>query len=128
MLPRLTFIHKSTYDKISFWFKRRKFTICLASAKTINKSKERTFKQVGVYLNKPIYTYGQLFVALLRVPNFFFLNVLTLLINKIQGLMTNSVNKNAHCTYNVVNTKVLNRPLISGRIFVCLLLILNLFC
>ena len=119
MLPRFTFIHESTEDGISLRFKRRQFPIRPAFAKTINKCQGQTFKQVGIYLDQPIYTHGQLYVAFSRVPNFSSFHVLIRPIDKIQGLMTNSVGKSAHCTYNVVYKEVLDRPLISGQISVC---------
>lgn len=34
---------------------------------TINKAQGQTFKSVGVYLPKPVFTHGQLYVAFSRV-------------------------------------------------------------
>ena len=128
LLPRLTFIHESTEDGISLRFKRRQFPIRPAFAMTINKCQGQSFKQVGIYLDQPIFTHEQLYVAFSRVANFSSLHVLIRPINKIQGLMTNSVGESAHCTYNVVYQKVLVRPLNFNQIPVCVLNVLLYFC
>ena len=70
LLPRFTFIHESSEDGISLRFTRRKFPIRPAFAMTINKCQGQTFKQVGIYLDQPIFTHGQLYVAFSRMPNF----------------------------------------------------------
>jgi len=36
---------------------------------TINKSQGQTLTNVGVYLKKPVFTHGQLYVAMSRVAN-----------------------------------------------------------
>ena len=52
-------------------FTRRQFPLRLAFCMTINKSQGQTFKNVGVWLPSPVFSHGQLYVALsrLRDPN-----------------------------------------------------------
>jgi ATP-dependent exoDNAse (exonuclease V) alpha subunit len=45
--------------------KRRQFPIP-AFAITMNKSQDQTFDQVGILLNEPVFSHGQLYVALSR--------------------------------------------------------------
>ena len=108
LLPRFDFIHESTEDGISLQFKRRQFPIRPAFAMTINKCQGQTFKQVGIYLDQPIFTHGQLYVAFSRVPNFSALHVLIKPIDKIQGFCTIRRGEITHYTYNVVYKEVLD--------------------
>ena len=50
-----------------FKMQRRQFPIVMSFAMTINKSQGQSLKKVGIYLERPIFTHGQLYVALSRV-------------------------------------------------------------
>ena len=45
------------------------FPVTLAFAITINKAQGQSFLEVGLYLNKPLFSHGQLYVALSRCSN-----------------------------------------------------------
>lgn len=53
-----------------FSFKRRQFPIRLAFYMTIKKSLGQTFNRVGIYLPDPVFSHGQLYVALSRAKSF----------------------------------------------------------
>ncbi|XP_021991438.2 ATP-dependent DNA helicase pif1-like [Helianthus annuus] len=55
--------------KIPFAFQRRQFPIAVCFAMTINKSQGHSLSRVGLYLRQPVFTHGQLYVALSRVKS-----------------------------------------------------------
>ncbi|GBM31758.1 hypothetical protein AVEN_56875-1 [Araneus ventricosus] len=54
---------------LPFVLKRRQFPLIPAYAMTINKSQGQTFDQVGIYFDEPVFSHGQLYVALSRSRN-----------------------------------------------------------
>jgi hypothetical protein len=65
-IPRIPLASSSTSD-LPFDFQRTQFPLRLAFAMTINKAQGQTLRHVGLCLTEPVFTHGQLYVALSRV-------------------------------------------------------------
>ncbi|RIA04391.1 hypothetical protein BRARA_K01373 [Brassica rapa] len=57
------------WRRTTFTLRRRQFPITLCYAMTINKSQCQSLKEVTLYLLKPVFAQGQLYVVLSRVTN-----------------------------------------------------------
>jgi ATP-dependent DNA helicase PIF1 len=75
---------------------RRQFPIIVSYAMTINKSQGQSLDSVGLYLPKPVFSHGQLYVAMSRVKSKKGLKI----------LIHDSENKPSNTTTNVVFKEV----------------------
>ena len=68
-VPRIP-VESSSDSGLGFSFRRLQFPVSVAFGMTINRSQGQTKKRVGVYLPAPVFTHGQLYVAMSRVGSF----------------------------------------------------------
>ena len=65
LIPRVDM--NPSENRWPFQMQRKQFPVVVSFAMTINKSQGQSLKQVGLFLPRPVFTHGQLYVALSRV-------------------------------------------------------------
>jgi len=67
LIPRLKLAPSDT--KLPFRMRRTQLPLAVCFAMTINKSKGQSLKRVGIFLLRPCFSHGQLYVAISRVTS-----------------------------------------------------------
>ncbi|KAL9808889.1 putative DNA helicase [Arabidopsis thaliana] len=67
LIPRLKLTPSNT--KLPFRMRRTQLPLVVCFAVTINKSQAQSLKRVGIFLRRPCFSHGQLYVAIFRVTS-----------------------------------------------------------
>lgn len=67
IIPRIALISDDV--KLPVQFKRKQFPVIPSFGMTINKAQGQTIRSLGLYLPTPVFTHGQLYVAMSRVSS-----------------------------------------------------------
>jgi ATP-dependent DNA helicase PIF1 len=109
-LPRIP-LCPSDDEMFPFQFKRKQFPIRLSFSMTVNKAQGQTIPNVGVYLLEPVFSHGQLYVALSRATARSKVKILAIPFHDEKktkkGVKRNSTINGATYTKNIVYKEVL---------------------
>ena len=94
-IPRIK-LDTSEHSSLPFTLYRRQFPIVLAFAMTINKSQGQSFREVGLYLRRPLFSHGQLYVSLSRCRDM------------KKNFIQNEIDKNKDVISNIVWNEILD--------------------
>ena len=94
-IPRINLTTRG--NRWPFTLCRRQFPIKVCYCMTINKSQGQTLSRVGIYLKKPVFTHGQLYVAVSRLTNR----------NGLKILIENQVGTCGTSTTNIVYKEII---------------------
>ena len=99
-IPRIPLL-TSEDEKLPLPFKRIQFRLRLCFAMTINKAQGQTLDFVGIYLREPVFSNGQLYVALSRAKSS----------NCVKILIRPPIadNNNDTSTYNIVYEEIIEK-------------------
>ena len=95
-IPRI--VLSPSESKWPFILKRRQFPISVCFAMTNNKSQGQSLKCVGLYLERPVFSHGQLYVAVSRVTTR----------NGLRVLIAENDNGDHFHTKNIVYKEIFN--------------------
>jgi hypothetical protein len=90
-IPRISLLTEN--ENYHFSFKRTQFPVRLSFAITINKAQGQTLDYVGIYLPQPVFSYGQLYVALSRIKTANFIKIV---------IKPTTIDNCDNCTKNIV--------------------------
>lgn len=102
-IPRIPLL-SSADERLPVPFKRTQFAIKLCYAMTINKPQGQTPDFVGIYLREPLFSRGQLYVAVSRAKSSSSV--------KVHTRPSTPANRDDHSTYNIVYDKIIQRALL----------------
>lgn len=89
LIPRMSLTPPD--PRLPFKFEELQYPLIVSYAMTINKSQGQSLSHVGIFLPRPVFTHGQLYVAVSRVRNRDGLRILISEENKNDSITTTNV-------------------------------------